>query len=134
MSHTVSVKTQVKDAALVEAAAREVGATYLGVGSHKLFQGSKQGIGVKFTGWQYPVVFGEDAVHFDNYEGAWGDRKQLDRFTQEYAAQGALRHVRSNPAYAQAEIMRSTLKDGSIELTVSLASSSVDAGTDPFQG
>ena len=39
--------------------------------------------------WIYPVVcnLSSGQLHFDNFDGRWGDQKHLDRFLQAYAVE-----------------------------------------------
>ena len=57
----------------------------------QLFSGEATGLLVRLPDWLYPVVVDTTTgqVHFDNYNGAWGDQEQLDRFLQAYAVEKA---------------------------------------------
>ena len=57
MSHIVEIKTQVKDAAAVEAACRRLGLQAPTYGTTKLFSGQASGVIVTLPDWRYPVVF-----------------------------------------------------------------------------
>lgn len=84
-SHTLKVNTKFKNADAINQAAQRMGATFLGHGKHKLFAGTVEGIGVKLPSWRYPIVIDKEGqIHYDNYEGAWGDEKILDQFRANY--------------------------------------------------
>ena len=74
MSHIVTVRTRVKDAAALAAACRRLGLGEPRQGTAELFAGTAAGLVVHLSGWTYPVVFDPAAgeARYDNYEGAWG--------------------------------------------------------------
>jgi hypothetical protein len=116
MSHTVSIKTEVKDAAAVRAACRRLGLTEPVDGKTTLFSSEVSGLAVKLPDWQYPVVcdLPTGQVKFDNFGGRWGDQKELDKFLQSYAVEKAKIEARKK-GMAVAE---QQLADGSIKLTI----------------
>ena len=61
------------------------------LGTAQLFSGEVSGLIVRLPDWTYPVVIDTTTgqVHYDNYDGAWGDQAQLDRFLQIYAVEKA---------------------------------------------
>lgn len=122
MSHTVKIKTQIQDAELIERTAQLLDARFLGMGKHKLFDGSYDGIGVHLKQWNYPVVFQANGeAKCDTYGERWGKTSDLDAFSQEYAVQGALREFSRDPAYCDAVITRNQLANGDVELVAVLA-------------
>jgi hypothetical protein len=66
--------------------------------------------------WRYPVVCDVNTakIAFDNYEGRWGEQKQLDRFLQGYAVEKARIEARRKGHTVTEE----SLADGSIKLTI----------------
>ncbi len=116
MSHIVTIKTEVRDAAAVQAACRRLGLSEPFQGKVRLLSGEVAGLVVKLTDWQYPVVcdLNTGQVRFDNYQGRWGDRKHLDRFLQAYAVEKAKIEARKK-GYSVTE---QAYSDGSIKLTV----------------
>jgi hypothetical protein len=116
MSHTVDIKTEVRDAEAVRAACQRLALPLPQVGTHRLFSESVTGTSVALPGWNYPVVcdLGTGALKFDNYGGRWGDEQQLHRFLQAYAVEKARIEARRK-GHAVTE---QTLKDGSIKLTI----------------
>ena len=75
MSHIVTVKSQIKDAAAVSAACRRLGLAEPVVETVKLFTSQATGLAVRLSGWRYPVVcdVASGEVKFDNYGGRWKD-------------------------------------------------------------
>jgi hypothetical protein len=114
MSHIVTIATQVKDPAAVAAACRRLGLAEPVQGTARLFSGQATGLLVQLPGWQYPVVFdtGTGTVHFDNFDGHWGDRAHLDRFLQAYAVEKCRLEARKK-GYTVSE---QALEDGSIRV------------------
>jgi hypothetical protein len=119
MSHIVTVRTQVRDAAAVVAACHRLGLPPPQHRTVMLFSDTAEGLAVELPGWNYPVVCNLTTgdVKFDNFEGRWGDQKQLDRFLQAYAAEKAKLEARKK-GYSVTE---QSLLDGSIKLTIQVA-------------
>ena len=59
-------------------------------------------------------------VHFDNFNGAWGDQAQLDRFLQIYAVERTRIEARKKGH----QITEQALADGSIKLTITVGGGS----------
>jgi hypothetical protein len=112
----VTIKTEVRDHAAVSAACRRLQLPLPVVGTARLFSGQATGLIVRLPEWTYPVVIDTTSgqVHYDNYNGAWGDQAQLDRFLQAYAVEQARIEARKK-GYQVAE---QALADGSIKLTI----------------
>jgi hypothetical protein len=119
VSHIVQIKTQVRDAVAVHAACSRLKLKPPWQGTAKLFTSSATGLVVELPEWRYPVVFeltsGE--VKFDNYQGHWGEPKQLDRLLQAYACEKAKLEARR----AGHTVIEQPLADGSIKLTLQVA-------------
>ena len=116
MSHIVEIKTEVRDPAAVRAACQRLKLDQPTHGTTKLFSGEATGLIVKLPGWKYPAVFDTQTgqARYDNYNGRWGERSQLDRFLQIYAVEKARIEARRR-GHAVTE---QQLADGSIKLTV----------------
>jgi len=112
----VSIKTEVRDHAAVSAACRRLELPAPLVGTAQLFSGEVAGLIVRLTDWTYPVVLDTTTgqVHYDNYNGAWGDQCHLDRFLQIYAVEKARIEARKKGH----QVTEQTLADGSIKLTI----------------
>ncbi|MGO8683143.1 MAG: DUF1257 domain-containing protein [Thermoleophilia bacterium] len=119
MSHTVTIKTEIRDRSAVEAACRRLGLAQPVEGKATLFSGEVSGLAVQLPDWQYPVVadLTTGQLKFDNFGGRWGDQKELDKFLQAYAVERARAEARKK-GYSVAE---QQLSDGSVKLTIQVA-------------
>jgi hypothetical protein len=116
LSHIVTIKTEVRDQAAVSAACRRLELPLPIQGTAQLFGGQTSGLIVRLTGWTYPVVIdtANGQVHYDNFNGAWGDQAQLDRFLQMYAVEKARLEARKKGH----QLTEQALADGSIRLRI----------------
>jgi hypothetical protein len=116
MSHIVTIKTEVRDAVAVRAACHRLSLAEPVQGKTKLFAGNVEGLAVKLPEWSYPVVceLATGQLHYDNFNGRWGDQKHLDRFLQAYAVEKAKLEARNRGH----SVTEQSLSDGSIKLTV----------------
>ena len=91
MSHIVTIQTKVNDPVAIGAACLRLDLPQPAHGTAQLFNGEAKGLLLQLPDWQYPVAIDtiSGAIHFDNYEGAWGDQAHLDRFLQGYAVEKA---------------------------------------------
>ena len=89
MSHIVSIQTRVHDPAAIASACQRLHLPPPTTGTVELFSGHASGLIVKLDGWEYPAVIDTltGTIRYDNYEGAWGDQRELDRFLQAYAVE-----------------------------------------------
>lgn len=119
MSHLVSIKTEVRDAAAVRAACQRLGLPQPVQGKTQLFSGEVEGLAVQLPGWQYPIVadLTTGQVKFDNFNGRWGDQQHLGRFLQAYACEKAKAEARRRGH----QCTEQTLADGSIKLVIQVA-------------
>jgi hypothetical protein len=115
----VQIKTQVKDAAAVRAACQRLQLSEPAFGQAKLFSGTKIGWIVQLPQWRYPIVcdLRTGQIDFDDYNGRWGERQQLDRFLQAYAVERAKIESRKRGH----TVTEQQLTDGSIKLTIQVA-------------
>ena len=116
MSHIVAIQTRVHDPEGVAAACRRLNLPAPRQGKADLFSGEVSDLIVQLPAWQYPVVIDTPSgqVQFDNFEGAWGEQKELDRFLQSYAVEKAKIEARRK-GYVVSE---QALLDGSIKLQI----------------
>ena len=116
MSHIVQIKTQVRDAEAVRAACRHLGLAEPVQGTTRLFSSEVTGLAVQLPGWRYPAVCQLDTgqVQFDNFQGNWGEPKELDRFLQWYSVEKAKLEARKRGH----TVSEQQLQDGSIKLTI----------------
>lgn len=116
MSHIVSIKTELRDPAAIGLACRRLALADPVFGQAKLFSGSKTGWQVQLPHWRYPIVIEVTTGHvdFDNFEGRWGDQKDLGRFQQMYAVEKAKIEARKKGH----TVTEQPLADGSIKVTI----------------
>lgn len=118
MSHTLEVKTKFIDPAAIAATCAEMGLPApTARGNVKLYAETvKDAIAVNLPGWSFPLAIQADgSTKFDNYNGTWGDQRQLDRFSQLYAANKATLAARKMGLRA----VRQTLPNGRLKIVVS---------------
>jgi len=116
VSHLVTIQTQVRDPAAVAAACARLGLLPPTSRTARLFSGSATGLAVELPGWNYPLVceLQSGTLQYDNYGGAWGDQKELDRFLQAYACEKAKIEARK----LGHSVSEQSLGDGSVKLTI----------------
>ena len=116
MSHIVTIQAEARDAAAVRAACGRLGLAAPVHGTVKLYSGEATGLAVQLPDWTYPVVCetATGQLKYDNFDGRWGDRKELDCFMQAYAVEKAKIESRRK-GYCTTE---QTLSDGSIKLVI----------------
>jgi hypothetical protein len=119
LSHIVTIKTEVRDAAAIRAACQRLRLDLPIQGKARLFSGEAEGFAVQLPDWQYPVVCdtATGKLHYDNFSGRWGEQKHLDRFLQAYAVEKAKIEARKK-GHTVAE---QQLPDGSIKLSIQIA-------------
>ena len=116
MSHIVSIRTQARDPAALQAACRRLGLPAPVHGTAKLYTSQATGKIIQLPGWTYPVVIdtGTGQVQYDNFQGHWGDQALLGRLLQAYAAEKARIEARKTGHV----VTEQTLPDGSLRLTL----------------
>lgn len=116
MSHVVTIETRIYDAAALTAACHRLGLAEPVHGKVQLFSSDATGLSVQLPGWQYPIVIDTrvGAIAYDNYEGRWGNRAELDRLLQMYAVEKAKLEARKQ-GYCVTEQVRT---DGSIVVQI----------------
>ena len=116
MSHIVTITTEVRDRAAVRRACKRLQLAPPVAGKHRLYGGQVDGLAVQLPDWRYPVVcqLNTGKLHYDNYQGHWGERKCLDAFLQAYTVEKAKLEARRR-GHGVAE---QPLADGSIKLVV----------------
>jgi hypothetical protein len=116
LSHTVTIKSEVRDAAAVKAACQRLSLPDPVQGKTMLFSGEVEGLAVQLPDWIYPVVCNTATgqVQYDNFNGRWGNESCLQRFLQAYAAE----KVKIESHKKGHVVTESQLADGSIKLTI----------------
>jgi hypothetical protein len=122
MSHIVQIQTEVRDAVAIVAACRRLELAEPTVGTARLYEGETSGMLVRLNGWTYPVVVDVErgTLKYDNFEGVWGDAKELDRFLQAYAVEKATLEARKRGH----SVREWALDDGSIRLEIGVGGGS----------
>ena len=90
MSHTATVKTELRSRQMIQRAAKAMKLECsVGDFTQTFYQGTPQkgDVLVKLPGWSYPVLINTKTaeVHFDNFNGIWGEAARLDDLIQEYS-------------------------------------------------
>lgn len=118
MSHIVTIQTQVRDPVAVLAACRRLGLPPPAARLVQLFSGAAEGLAVELPKWRYPLVCetASGTLKYDNYHGAWGDPRELNKFLQAYACEMAKLEARRRGH----TVTEQPLADGSIRLTIQL--------------
>ena len=118
MSHIVSIQTEVKDPVAIRAACDRLQLPEPVYGEVKLFSSTATGWAVRLPEWRYPVVCDVTTakIAYDNFEGRWGDPRQLNRFLQAYAVEKCQLESRRR-GYT---CLEQVLEDGSVKLTISV--------------
>ena len=115
MSHTVKMKVKIKDRNLFKAVAQRLGLEVKENAEVRLFSSTHRGLAVKLPGWRYPIVVEEDGtLVYDNYDGNWGDFKELLRLEEEYVKELVAREARKKGL----SVYTKRAKDGSLILEV----------------
>lgn len=119
MSHIVTIATEVRDAAAVQAACQRLGLPQPVQRTVRLYASEETGLTVELPGWSYPVVcdLANGQLKYDNFGGYWGEQKRLDAFLQAYAVEKAKIEARRKGH----NVTEQQLSDGSIKLTVQMA-------------
>jgi hypothetical protein len=118
LSHIVEIKTQVTDANAVHAGCNRLRLPSPVQGTHRLFSGQAEGLGVQLPDWKYPVVcnLSSGELKYDNYKGRWGEQQHLDSFLQAYAVEKSKLEARRKGH----SVTEAQLSDGSVKLTINV--------------
>ena len=117
MSHTLTIKTEIRDFAAVSSSCRRLKLAPPTQGEVRLFDRVATGIGVQLDGWRFPVCIEIDGnLLFDNFGGFWGNPERLGEFQQIYAIEKAKIEANKQGHACQESVQA----DGSIHLFVTL--------------
>jgi hypothetical protein len=116
MSHIVTIQTRLHDPVALAAACQRLNLAAPEHGTAELFSGSATGLIVRLPGWTYPVVIDTltGIARLDDFQGRWGDRKELDKLLQAYAVEKCRLEARLR-GHAVTE---QQLADGSVRLQI----------------
>ncbi len=116
MSHIVSIETQIRDVAALNAACTRLGLAEPVQETVQLFTNQATGFSVRLPGWRYPVVCDlvNGSLKYDNFSGRWGEQIRLDNLLQAYAVEKAKLEARRQGH----SMIEQSLANGSIKLTI----------------
>ena len=116
MSHTFTINAKAHDPMAVALACRRLHLPEPTVGTARFYSGEANGLRVLFPGWEYPAVIDTltGIIHYDNFEGDWGDPVHLDHFLQAYAVEKARLEARREGH----TVVEETLANGDIHLQI----------------
>ena len=119
MSHTVTIKTEVKDVVAVRSACRRLQLPEPQHRTVKMFSSEATGLAVELPEWKYPLVCDTQTgqLNYDTYNGRWGKEAELHKFLQAYAVEKAKIEARRQGHSVQEQ----TLADGSIRVQIAVA-------------
>ena len=122
MSHIVTIATEVRDPVAVTSACKRLNLPQPTNGRFQLYSSEVEGLGIELPGWRYPVVAKTETgqLHYDNFNGRWGNQEHLDRFLQSYAVEKAKIEARRKGH----SVIEQQLPGGSIKLTISVGGAS----------
>ena len=118
MSHIVTIQTEIRDPLALQAACARLQLPRPEYGTTSLYNATATGWAVRLPRWRYPVVCDTQArrLHFDNFQGRWGDPQELDRLLQGYAIEKTTLEARRQGL----SVLERNLADGSVQLTVQI--------------
>ena len=96
MSRLVEIEQSIYDIESFKRIAIKLGYT-VSEGSVTFYSGQKvDGTLIKIPGWKYPVVVDKNGkVHYDCYNGRWGEKDRLLKLTQKYSVEELKMHCAS---------------------------------------
>lgn len=95
MSHLATIVRNMKNLSVVERVAQKRHWGFdAAMKERQHFSGTATGASVQLPGWKYPVIIdAEGSLHYDHYNGAWGDPKHLQTLLQDYAVEETLQDL-----------------------------------------
>ncbi|QDV20668.1 hypothetical protein Pan153_53440 [Gimesia panareensis] len=116
MSHIVQIQTEIRDPVAIHGACQRLKLPPPVQGEFQLFNSTAAGWAVQLRNWRYLIVCNVKTAQlaFDNFEGRWGDRRELDHFLQGYAVEKAKLEARKQGH----TVREQPQEDGSIRLTI----------------
>jgi len=121
MSHIVTIATEVRDAKALCLGCERLGLERPVHRTAKLFSTEATGYCVELPEWRYPVVCDVESgsIHYDNFNGRWGDQSRLDALMQMYSVE----KTRLEARRLGHTVTEQALADGAIKLTVHVGGS-----------
>jgi len=88
MSHTVELELKIKNKDLFKKVAQDLELKVQENATVSFFSSTHSGLAVYLPGWRYPVVVSDDGtLYYDNYDGKWGDIRELRKLQNRYGAE-----------------------------------------------
>ncbi|MBI1348700.1 DUF1257 domain-containing protein [bacterium] len=118
MSHLVTIQTQVRDVMALTQACAQRQLPMPEFRTVRLFQTEATGYAVELPDWRYPVVCDVTTgrLHYDHFQGRWGDIAHLHGLLQQYAVQ----KTRLEALRSGRQVLEHSLPDGSIRLQIAV--------------
>ena len=91
MSHIATVEMNITDQEALAETCRDLGLQMTAHSSALVYQTAVEGTVIQLPGWTFPVVVRDKTLVYDNYQGAWGDIKELNKLRQHYAVKATTR-------------------------------------------
>ena len=116
MSHIVTIRTEIRDAEALTLGCDRLQLKRPVHRTAKLFSTEATGYCVELPEWRYPVVCDVESgsVHYDNFNGRWGEQSRLDSLLQMYAVEKTRLEARRRGH----TVTEQAMADGAIKLTV----------------
>lgn len=99
MSHTIKSATQLRfeDYETLKKVGEKLRVEVKKVQDFVMYDGNKvSGIAIYLKGWRYPAILTKDNVLLtDTYNGAWGNKKELEKFQNHFMAQTQMDYLNS---------------------------------------
>lgn len=89
MSHTTTIDVKLKDVNIIKKVCKKLNLPIEENAKVTFFDGKMEvGTKVQLPGWRYPICIKRSGeVLFDDYNGVWGDKKELNLLKQHYAVE-----------------------------------------------
>ena len=91
MSHTMNIETEIRDTKALSSACNRLNLDFdQNIAPRKFYSTTETGMAVNLDGWKYPVVIQENGkLAYDNYNGSWGEDKELGKLKAYYGSEKA---------------------------------------------
>ena len=91
MSHIATVEMNITDQEALAETCRDLGLQMTAHSSALVYQTAVEGTVIHLPGWTFPVVVRDKTMLYDNYQGNWGDIKELNKLRRHYAVKATTR-------------------------------------------
>lgn len=88
MSHKTELTLSINDPAVLQVVCERLGLPMAAKTVQFYDKQSITGTAIDLPGWRYPAVIdAQGLLHYDNYNGHWGNIQELDRLVHEYSVE-----------------------------------------------